>query len=538
MMCESSDLSESREQDVRAELNRLLASSAFRTSKRCREFLEHIVEHTISGPTGVLKERSIGVELFQLPQDFDAGQHTIVRVTANEVRKKLAQHYQAENGCFHAVRIAMPPGSYSAEFQWGTPVVEASTAETPLEAPAVETLAIETPPADATATETLPAETHLPARPSWLTHRMVACAVAALVLATALAAWRWRAMSVNAKSPLVASPKLAATGAIENLRMIAGSTAPYVDRSGLTWGPDRFFAGGNVLVRPAERIFRSLDPDVYRHLRSGDFRYDIPLQPGNYELHLFFAETGLADFISAESSGEGQRLFRVFANGTRILNAFDVVADAAGSNIADERVFRDISPAADGFLHLNFSSMRSTAMLSGIEVLPVNGGKVAPVRIRAGWTSSWQDSSGQEWHSDSYFLGGNALVRNTNPAQVNNAIAPDMALYASERWGHFSYALPVADGRYRVTLKFCEGHYGKRNTGVGGPGSRVFDVFCNGVAILRNFDIIKEAGGEGRPIDRTFSAIRPNAQGKILLTFVPVAGMACVNGIEVAEDSK
>ena len=248
--------------------------------------------------------------------------------------------------------------------------------------------------------------------------------------------------------------------------MIAGSTGPYVDRSGLIWGPDRFFSGGNVLVRPAERIFRSLDPDVYRHLRSGDFRYDIPLQPGNYELHLFFAETGLADFISAESSGEGQRLFRVFANGTPILNAFDVVADAAGSNIADERVFRDISPAPDGFLHLNFNSMRSTAMLSGIEVLPVNGGKVAPVRIRAGWTSSWQDSTGQEWHSDSYFLGGNALVRNTNPAQVDNSVAPDTALYASERWGHFSYALPVADGRYRVTLKFCEGHYGKRNTGV------------------------------------------------------------------------
>jgi hypothetical protein len=532
-MCEGEDrgLSESREQDVRAELNRLLASPAFRTSKRCREFLEHIVEHTMTGPTGVLKERSIGVELFQLPQDFDAGQHTIVRVTANEVRKKLAQHYLAENGAHHTVRIAMPPGSYSAEFQWGTPAVEA-VAETPAVEPAAE---------DTPATETLPAETPFPARPGWLTHGMIAYAVAALVVASALAAWRWRAVdptSVNAKSPIVSNPKLAATGAVETLRMIAGSAAPFVDRNGRTWGPDRFFSGGNVLVRPAERIYRTLDPDIYRHLRSGDFRYDIPLQPGNYELHLFFAETGLADFISAESSGEGQRVFRVFANGNPVLTAFDVVADAAGSNIADERVFRNISPAADGFLHLNFSSMRSTAMLSGIEVLPVNAGKVTPVRIRAGWTSSWQDSAGQEWHSDSYFLGGNALVRNTNPAQVSNSIAPDMALYASERWGHFSYALPVADGRYRVTLKFCEGHYGKRNTGAGGPGSRVFDVYCNGVAILRNFDIIKEAGGEGRPIDRTFPAIRPNAQGKILLTFVPVVGMACVNGIEVAEDSK
>jgi hypothetical protein len=201
-------------------------------------------------------------------------------------------------------------------------------------------------------------------------------------------------------------------------------------------------------------------------------------------------------------------------------------------------VFRNISPAEDGYLHLSFNALRSTAMLSGIELLPVAAGTVRPVRIRAGWTSSWQDPAGEQWHADTYFLGGNALVRTTNPAQNSNSIAPDMALYASERWGHFSYAVPVADGRYRVTLKFCEGHYGKKNVGNGGLGSRIFDVYCNGVALLRNFDIFKEAGGEGRPIDRAFPGVRPNAQGKVLLTFVPVTGMACVNGIEVAEDSR
>jgi hypothetical protein len=538
-MCEgeSKELSKSREQDVRAELNRLLESPAFRTSKRCREFLEYIIEHTVRGPAGALKERSIGVELFRLSQDFDTGQHTIVRVTANEVRKKLAQHYQAENGSHHAVRIDLPPGSYSAAFRWEAPAVEAPVAEmAPAEAPATEA-----PVADATAAETPPAETHLPARPGWLTHRMIACTVALVVLAGAFSVWRWRPAnpaSVDAKSPPVSNPIPTTASAVEDLRIIAGSTVTYVDRGGRTWGPDRFFSGGNVLVRPSERIFRTLDPDIYRRLRSGDFRYDIPLRPGDYELHLFFAETGLADFISAESSGEGQRLFRVFANGSPILNAFDVVADAAGSNIADERVFRNISPSADGFLHLTFSSMRSTAMLSGIEVLPVGAGKAKPVRIRAGWTSSWQDSAKQEWQSDSYFLGGNALVRTTNPVQASNSTVPDMALYASERWGHFSYAVPVAEGRYRVTLKFCEGHYGKRNAGAGERGSRVFDVYCNGVALLRGFDIMKEADGEGRPIDRSFSAIRPNAQGKILLTFVPVVGMACVNGIEVVDDSR
>ena len=89
-----------------------------------------------------------------------------------------------------------------------------------------------------------------------------------------------------------------------------------------------------------------------------------------------------------------------------------------------------------------------------------------------------------------------------------------------------------------VRLKFSEGHYGHQNTGVGGLGSRVFDVYCNGVALLRNFDIYREAGGEGRPLDRTFSGIRPNAQGKVILSFVPIKGMACVNGIEVVEELK
>src|SRR5690242_15151839 len=110
-MCESEGkrLTESRELAIRTELARLLESGAFRTSKRCREFLEYIVEHTINGPAGALKERSIGVELFHLPQDFDTGQHAVVRVTANEVRKKLAQHYLTGNGSSHPVRIELPP---------------------------------------------------------------------------------------------------------------------------------------------------------------------------------------------------------------------------------------------------------------------------------------------------------------------------------------------------------------------------------------------------------------------------------------------
>ncbi len=510
-MCESeaTQLTESRGLAVRAELHGLLESAAFRTSKRCRDFLEYVVEHTISGPNDSLKERSIGVALFQLPPDFDAQQHTIVRVTANEVRKKLAQHYLNGNGSSHAVRIDLPAGSYRADFKWAAPVA-------PPEAPS-------------------------PAPSAWRSWKVVAGGATLLVIALVLVVWRFqvaeRAPS-DARPASFSSPAPVAVAETEGLRMIVGAASSYLDRSGRSWGPDRFFSGGTVLFRPSERILRTLDPDIYRHLRIGEFRYDIPLKKGPYELHLHFAETGLADFISAESSGEGQRVFRVIANGKPILDAFDVVADAAGPNTSNERVFRDITPAEDGMLHLGFVTMRGSPMVSAIELLPVGAGKVRPVRIRAGWTSSWQDSAGQPWQSDSYFLGGNALVRSTNPAGAGGSRVHDTAIYTSERWGHFSYAVPVAEGRYRVSLKFCEGHYGRRNSGGGGIGSRVFDVYCNGVALLRDFDIFKEAGGEGRPLDRIFNGIRPNAQGKIVLSFVPVKGMACVNGIEVEEESK
>lgn len=530
-MSEREALGELRERAVRAELGHLLESAAFRTSKRCREFLTYVVEHTMAGPRVTLKERSIGVDLFQLPHDFDTGQHTIVRVTASEVRKKLAQHYLAENGNYHPVRIDLPPGSYSADFKWAANPADGN--RTPPDRPHSREPNLLTSdfPAGAGAS-----------RESYPWGRMLAGSVGILV-ATAGILFFWYGHRASARPPSL-KPALAAppVGSLPpsdaDFRMMVGARDSYIDRNGRTWQPDRFFSGGLTMFSPAEKISRTLDPDIYRHVRRGEFQYDIPLQPGFYELHLHFAETGLSDFISAESSGEGQRVFRVSANGKPILDLFDVVADADGSNTSDERVFRNVSPGPDGVLHLSFTSIRGLPIVSAIELLPVSPGRVRPIRIRAGWPASWRDSAGHDWDADHYFLGGNALVRTTNPVRQNEAMSLDSAFYSSERWGHFSYALPVPDDRYRITLRFSEGHYGASNTGYGGLGSRVFDVYCNGVALLRDFDIYREAGREGKPIDRSFAGIRPNAQGKILLSFVPIKGMACVNGIEVVEDSK
>ena len=99
------------------------------------------------------------------------------------------------------------------------------------------------------------------------------------------------------------------------------------------------------------------------------FLYRIPLRPGVYQLHLYFAETNLGPGTSA-GGGENSRVFHVDANGKRILSAFDIIADAGGPGIADERVFRDISPGPDGLLQLRFISNRSQATVSAIELEP------------------------------------------------------------------------------------------------------------------------------------------------------------------------
>jgi hypothetical protein len=60
----------------------------------------------------------------------------------------------------------------------------------------------------------------------------------------------------------------------------------------------------------------------------------------------------------------------------------------------------------------------------------------------------------------------------------------------------------------------------------------IFNVFCNGKALLQNFDLAKEARLADVVIRRA-GGVEPNAQGKLLLSFVPVEGYATVTGIEV-----
>ena len=100
---------------VYTQLDRLLHAQQFRGSRRCQNLLRYIVERTAAGETAQLKERTLGVEVFERVPDYDTSQDPVVRATAGEIRKKLAQYYQ-EPGHESELRVDLLPGSYVAEF--------------------------------------------------------------------------------------------------------------------------------------------------------------------------------------------------------------------------------------------------------------------------------------------------------------------------------------------------------------------------------------------------------------------------------------
>jgi hypothetical protein len=112
---------------VREELNRVLSCHEFRSSKRSQDFLRYVVEHTLDGHADMLKERTIGIEVFGRSTSYEPSDDATVRVKAGDVRKRLGLYY-AELGAQNPVRIELPAGTYVPEFRWSDAKPEASGA--------------------------------------------------------------------------------------------------------------------------------------------------------------------------------------------------------------------------------------------------------------------------------------------------------------------------------------------------------------------------------------------------------------------------
>ena len=98
-------------------LSFVLSSEIFARSNRLSQFLRFVVERTLSGDEGSLKEYTIGTEAYGRKPDFDPGQDTIVRTEARRLRSKLVEYYENEGKCDEVV-IFMRSGSYVPAIRW------------------------------------------------------------------------------------------------------------------------------------------------------------------------------------------------------------------------------------------------------------------------------------------------------------------------------------------------------------------------------------------------------------------------------------
>lgn len=486
-------------EDERRELKAV--AEALKNSSRLLKLITYIGEKYLQGDTDNLHEYDIATEVFGRSKDrFNGGEDAIVRVEAHRLRKRLTEYYAGE-GRDHPIHISIPLGTYVPIF------TRQSFGQAKI------------------------AGQRVVAKPDSRPWSYIA--VAAALGLTILGSYQFFRDYTKNKSTADAAvsnlrqsaPPNSASQAEVPLRIRAGySGEPQIDTNGNIWQPDRYFHFGGTWDRPDGVVSRTSDPMLFKHWRNGNFSYDIPLRQGVYELHLYF--------ISIEPESSGPFTFSVSINGKAILSGFDVNVDAQGPNIADERVFRDISPDNDGILHLAFNGERGAATLNAIELLPGTPHRQLPTRIVT-QSRSFTDHSGQLWRPDDDFLDGYTSTKTT---QINGT--PDPELYSSERYGHFTYAIPVdTRDRYTLILHFAEFYFGPGASGFGGKGSRVFRVLCNGDTILDDFDIFEEVGNL-QALTKTFYHIKPTAEGKLNITFEPIANYATVSSIEVLDESQ
>lgn len=102
-------------EEIRAELERVLASDIFRSAPQLTAFLSYVVEQALAGRAGELKGYTIAVEAFGRSADFDPQSDPIVRVEAGRLRKALNLYFAAD-GVRDPVRIAIAVGAYVPSF--------------------------------------------------------------------------------------------------------------------------------------------------------------------------------------------------------------------------------------------------------------------------------------------------------------------------------------------------------------------------------------------------------------------------------------
>jgi hypothetical protein len=103
------------QEEIRAALDRVLSSSSFRTRPALQRLLTYLVERTLEGSAGGLKEYAIGRDVFDKPPDYDPQTDAAVRVQISKLRQKLEEYYRTD-GQRDFLLIDSPKRQFALEF--------------------------------------------------------------------------------------------------------------------------------------------------------------------------------------------------------------------------------------------------------------------------------------------------------------------------------------------------------------------------------------------------------------------------------------
>jgi hypothetical protein len=136
--------------------------------------------------------------------------------------------------------------------------------------------------------------------------------------------------------------------------------------------------------------------------------------------------------------------------------------------------------------------------------------------------SDYISGNGVHYLGDRYFAGG---ITGITGSAIKGTT--DASLYQTARSGNFSYAIPLANGNYGLTLKFAETTYSS-------PGQRIFNVLVGGTTVLKDFDIY-DVSGRSAALDVTFTV--SVTSGILNIQFIPTTGDAQINALLISTAS-
>jgi len=102
-------------QEIRAALERVVASDVMRSSPQLTAFLRFVVEAVLEGNSDRIKGYVIAVEVLKRGTQFNPQIDPIVRVEATRLRRTLERYYASE-GAEDPIVIALPRGTYVPTF--------------------------------------------------------------------------------------------------------------------------------------------------------------------------------------------------------------------------------------------------------------------------------------------------------------------------------------------------------------------------------------------------------------------------------------